>query len=80
MNKKTIEELVSFLDDAFEKGVGHVNVENANDIVQMEVIEHNDVEMVKNVKTLNSIECDNTMACFSPSLHEGLDGKENDNE
>ncbi len=79
MNDKMIEDLIAQLDESFSKGTGHVNVIVAEDGIQVEHTQISDeyTELIKEVKTLKSSECNSlNMACSVPTLFEGLDDKE----
>ncbi len=63
MDKNAIDELVRMLDEGMASGVGHVNVESAED-----------AEQSCNVQTMGCTDCSRTpLACSVPTLHEGLD-------
>ena len=64
--KKMIDDLVSFLDDSVNGGVGHLNVE---------VDSTKDAK--RSVETMGCTDCSRTpLACSVPTLHQGLDDYE----
>ncbi len=66
--KQMIDDLVKMLDSGMTDGVGHVNVDTADNVA----LEQG--EKSKNVQTMGCTDCSRTpLACSVPTLHEGLD-------
>ncbi len=62
-DNKKIDDLVAFLDGAIDQGVGHINVDNDEQL-----------EDTRAVETMGCTDCSRTpLACSVPTLHQGLD-------
>lgn len=65
-NKNMIDDIVAMLDNSVSKGVGHLNIST--------------VESEKESKTVEQLGCldcaKGDLACNIPTLHEGIDDKE----
>ena len=60
---KMIEDLINMLDSGMANGVGHVNVDYDQEVVDS-----------KNVQTMGFTDCSRTpLACSVPTLEQGLD-------
>jgi hypothetical protein len=65
-NKDMIDDIVAMLDNSVKKGVGHLNITTVESSLDD-----------KTVKQLGCLDCSKgDMACSVPTLHEGLDQKE----
>lgn len=80
VTNKTIDELVAQLDRSFSSGVGHVNVSVEDNQLMLERIDQGEEELIKEVEVLGSLDCCGNMACKTPTLMEGLDNEEEENE
>ena len=61
--KDMIDDLVKMLDEGFENGTGHVNVDTSEDQTD-----------VRDVTTMGCTDCSRTpLACSVPTLHQGID-------
>ena len=67
---KLIDDFIKMLDGGMKKGVGHVNVDFDASATE-----------AKKVQTMGCADCSsNPMACSVPTLHEGIDDKEEKQE
>lgn len=80
VTNKTIDDLVAQLDRSFASGVGHVNVSVEDSKVMLEKIDQGEEDLIKEVEVLGSLDCNGNMACMVPTLMEGLDNEEKENE
>ena len=61
--KDMIDDLVKMLDEGFENGTGHVNVDTSEETSD-----------VRDVQTMGCTDCSRTpLACSVPTLHQGID-------
>jgi hypothetical protein len=67
MDKKDmVDDIVAMLDRSVEKGVGHLNITTVESL-----------DDSKTVEQLGCLDCaKGNLACSIPTLHEGIDGKE----
>ena len=62
-DEKKIDDLVKMLDEGFENGTGHVNVDTSEETSD-----------VRDVQTMGCTDCSRTpLACSVPTLHQGID-------
>jgi len=67
-NEKTIDEIVSMIDQFMAGNGGHLNIS---------VDDTNNASLHKITQTTNTLECaTGNLACNVPTLHNGLDGEE----
>lgn len=61
--KDMIDDLIKMLDSGMDKGVGHINVDTAEEQVA-----------TRDVQTMGCTDCSRTpLACSVPTLHQGID-------
>ena len=69
-NDKQIDDIIAMIDSFMTENGGHMNISVNN---------NGETKLNKNTKTTNSLECAaGDLACQIPTLHEGLDGNENE--
>jgi len=65
-NKDMVNDIIAMLDRSVEKGVGHLNITTVESTDESKTIEQ-----------LGCLDCSKgNLACSVPTLHEGLDDKE----